>query len=701
MWGYLALSIGIMLAQIWQAPAIYAWLFLIASLIPIIYLRLKIFPAKHQLRNHLIFWLLLFVLGASYSSLRINWRQHNLISNNISNLSTHGYLISPVTAQNNYKHAEFHLTSGSFAGQNIQLTFPESMNINAGMNYQLTINLQAIQANNNFNAFDYRQYLIAQDITANGFVSSQPLQLSKNYTPQAQINLIRTNLISYLQKTLSSQQYAGLAIALVTGYQQLIPDSQWQMFKNSGIVHIVSISGLHITLVALIAIALANFILKRLPPTKIPRQIIIVWIGVSVALLYSLLAGFSIPTQRTFYLLLITAYLMTRRKAIPLVNKLTMTLALILIIDPFACLNIGFWFSFSLVAVIFMITENHRLQTTKLKLWLHLQLAIILVSLPLSVYYFGSYPFIASIANLWAIPILGNFLTPIILFSSLLHWSWLIQFSCGLFDYAMLPIQWLAKFPVHHQMKPDLYTVALAYSGIALILLPRSIKLKNYIGMILFISLFVIKAAPSIPYGQTQIIAFNNLQTGFALLQTQQHNFLIVINDKNQQLDKQFQYTVLPYLQAQNIQTINYVIQNQQDTQMKQVLKQNSINLKNDDLPTTASIDGIELQILKNDKQLALIAHGINEDNYIGSGITPSTNNNNWTNIVILYPLSKPSWIFQQSSNNLLINHAKNDISASSILDNLNLPAKNVRDLNIAGSQLIRHHEIINQEHLP
>jgi len=697
MLSYLALASGIMLAQIWQAPNLLAGLLTLTGLISAGYLRYKTnFHAQAKL--HWLLALSLLILGFSYASLKINWRLQHLIQQPISQLNLQGYLTTPATLKdNNYYQAEFSITRGALSGQKILLYYPAQEQLNAGRIYQFSANLQPLNLVTNFAAFDYGQYLIAQDISASAFMQGYAELIKTSYAPSAQINRLRVNLINYLEQTLVGQKYAGLAIALVTGYQQFIPSTQWSIFKNSGIIHIVSISGLHITLVAMMAVFILSLILRYgLPPSKIPQQIILAWLGVCVALAYSLLAGFSIPTQRTFYLLLLMAYLITRRRYIPLLNKLSITLSIILILDPFACRNIGFWFSFSLVATIFAMQSAYQQHSSKLLFWLKLQLAMLLVSLPLTLFLFSSYPLIASVANLWAIPILGNLLTPLILVSSLSHWSWLIQFSVQLLNYAMLPIEYLATISPYRQAQPDLITLLIAYLGVILILLPNAFKGKNYLGLIMFCALFMVVPSQRPNYGETQIIAFSSPKAGFTLLQTQNHNLLITLSRDPQQLTKQLEYTVLPYLQMQHISQIDYLLTNQAESSSATLLQNQGVTLLNQTLPETINLDGVNLHWSQAHEQLALISQGHAETSYIGTGYQPF-NETHWDNVVIGLALAKLDWLFSAQVNNLLINYAKDDRASKAIFDNINLPAKHSYDLIERGSQKIEHIHVVVQ----
>ena len=220
--------------------------------------------------------------------------------------------------------------------------------------------------------------------------------LGTDYTFGSQVNRIRQYLVSYISHSLANHQYMGLIVALVTGEQSLITPIQWQMFKATGIIHLVSISGLHITLVAAIIVFIAKIILRKIHVANIPKRIIIIWIGIIAALLYSILAGFSIPTQRTFYMLFIFGMYGTLREKIPALQALLIAALIVLIVDPLAANSNGFYLSFGLVGVIFVIANQELIKhkASWLRLWFKVQYSITLASLPLLLYLFNSYSFI-------------------------------------------------------------------------------------------------------------------------------------------------------------------------------------------------------------------------------------------------------------------------------------------------------------------
>lgn len=694
MLSYLCISLGIISAQFVHLPRLIAIIILICCASTYCWLRFKSPLANPQYQRILV-WFVLFISCLAYADLRISARLAEVVKEPISQLTVKAHLIAPIQDKNSYLQSQIQIDSGSFKGQNMLLFFQPNTTLLPQYQYQLTLNIRPLNIPTNFYAFNYQQYLVAQNITANASLVGHPQVQKTSYTPSALINTQRVKLINYLQKTLADKQYAGLVIALVTGYQNLIPADQWVVFKNSGITHIVSISGLHITLVAGMFVILINFLLKLLPPTRIPRQIILVWTGVLAALAYSLLAGFTIPTQRTFYQLLVMAYLLSRRSYLPLINKLGLTLVVVLLMDPFASFSIGFWFSFIIVATIFIVISNYAHISSKLALWVRMHCFITLVSVPLSLFLFACFPPISFVANLWAIPVIGNIMTPVIVVASLFHFSWIIILCADILNYAMLPIEYLAKIQPYHQQTPNLVVVILAYLGIILLLTPRSLAGKNILGAVLFTSLFFVDNRADLSYGELQINAFANSKSGYVIAQTQNHNLLIIAGNDADKTSQQLPMTVLPYLNSQNIQQIDYLIANQSESEIKAILEHNQIHVIDTKLEQDSSLDGVEIENTASENQIALrLRERSGNLSYIGSGYQPY-NDQNWQNIVIAYPLSPLKWLYQIHANNLLLNYPQEQSrSIHGLTDNINLDVKNIYDLPQDGSVILRNNSI-------
>lgn len=109
--------------------------------------------------------------------------------------------------------------------------------------------------------------------------------------------------------SLPEAPYLGVLIALSMGDQRAIPNAQWQVFNRTGVTHLVSISGLHVTMIAALFAALLNALWRRSERLmlRLPAQKAALIAGWLAALAYALLAGFEVPAQRTLYMLSVVA----------------------------------------------------------------------------------------------------------------------------------------------------------------------------------------------------------------------------------------------------------------------------------------------------------------------------------------------------------------------------------------------------------
>lgn len=678
---YLFLSVGVIYGQIYHLSLRYSLILLVDTITALVTSHI-INSQNHNSKTincaNLFFILL---IAFSYSNLRFIYRQIHQLEEPISKLSAVGFLNSPAKLSNGRYQAIFQITKGKFSGENFILSYPESYAIKSGTDYSLNINLYPINKTVNPEAFDYQQYLLAKNISATGVINEFPQKLKPNYSLSSQITKTRINLINYLQVTLHGQKYAGFFIALVTGYQGLIPNEQWDIFRHTGINHIISISGLHITLATTLFVYLISILINYLPQIQTPKQIIIAWCGVFFATIYALLAGFSIPTQRALYMIIVAAYLLANRRYIPLLYQLLISLAIVLIIDPFAIFSIGFWFSYLLVAAIFISIATRTPELSKFKEWLRLQIVITICGIPLSIYYFSSASISSPIANLWAIPVIGNIFTPAVLLSSVLHIPLIIKFVSTMLTYSLIPIEYLSLIPLYWQIKPNLASVILSYCGLVLFMLPFPFKGKNFIAIILIVNiLFTIRLHEQIA-GTARIHVFSNQSVGFALISTKKHNLLIINHNQPEDISKQFNATVMPYLNSQQIKVFDYIISNQTESNLLDKLHEYKFVINELQIESNINIDGVEFNLFREDNQLALLLKTQNATNYIGNCLAIN-NPLDVNNLFILMPFKNCNWIIDGNYRNLVINsNYKQQRQMDFIINNLNLNAEKVINL--------------------
>src|SRR6185295_14023822 len=108
-----------------------------------------------------------------------------------------------------------------------------------------------------------------------------------------------------MTQQLGDARFRGVLVALVIGDQDAIAQDDWQVFWRTGVGHLMSISGLHITMLAGLAFAIAVLAWVRAPPLPLwlPARKAGVVVGVVVAVAYALLTGFAVPAQRTVLML--------------------------------------------------------------------------------------------------------------------------------------------------------------------------------------------------------------------------------------------------------------------------------------------------------------------------------------------------------------------------------------------------------------
>jgi len=203
---------------------------------------------------------------------------------------------------------------------------------------------------------------------------------------------------------------SGLAVGRTAG----ITEDTWRALRRTGTVHLVAISGLHVTLLGALAAALASAAVRRRPriSARVPARIAGAAIGLVVATGYAALAGASLPTRRTVLMLAVVAAAAVLRRPAPVGTVLAAALLTVLATDPFAILAPGFWLSFAGVAVLALGDDARHGP------WLGplaAQRTATLGLAPLLLIWFGAVPLIAPLANLVAIPLFNLLLVPLTL----------------------------------------------------------------------------------------------------------------------------------------------------------------------------------------------------------------------------------------------------------------------------------------------
>ena len=181
----------------------------------------------------------------------------------------------------------------------------------------------------NPDGFDLEKHLLVHHIRATGYVVNDALNKTINsHWYHYPLTQLRQYLSAKIQTILRFDELTPIIIALVTGSENEITKSQWEVMRNTGTSYLVAISGLHIGLVASIVLVLVQFLWrqsKRLPLMMPAREVGII-VGLVVGFFYGAISGFSIPTQRALVMLVAFSLAALLRASYAIVERMAMVI---------------------------------------------------------------------------------------------------------------------------------------------------------------------------------------------------------------------------------------------------------------------------------------------------------------------------------------------------------------------------------------
>jgi competence protein ComEC len=453
----------------------------------------------------------------------------------------------------------------------------QPQDLRPGQRWQFTLRVKAPHGSRNPHGFDYELWLWTQGVQATGYVragsrDAAPVLLGD--TGAYPVAALRQQVRARILAQVPDPQAAGLVAALVVGDQAAIDRADWDVFRATGVAHLVSISGLHITMFAWGAMAVVGCLWRR-------SQRLCLWLpaptaalagGVLLALAYSLFSGWGVPAQRTCIMLATVAALRMLGLRWPWPQVWLLAFCAVVASDPWALLQAGFWLSFVAVAVLFASDSGRkrleqgshpgplsalapdprdRLDTVALlplpqgkprPVWLCWPLAGIaamrdglqalvgeqwkmtLALAPLSVLLFGQMSVVGLVANVLAVPWVTLVLTPLAMLGVLFAPFWLG--AALAVDVLMAVLQPMAAWPGALLVlgMPPLWLAVLAVGGGALLVLPGPWSLR-ILGLPLLLAVPLWRT-PVPAAGEFELIAADVGQGNAVLVRTAQHALL-------------------------------------------------------------------------------------------------------------------------------------------------------------------------------
>lgn len=293
----------------------------------------------------------------------------------------------------------------------------------AGERWQMTVRLKAPHGGSNPHGFDYELWLWEQGLQASGYVRAGPKDPAPQRLGQTwrhPVERARQQVRDLIFERVTERKYAGLIAALVVGDQNAIDRADWDVFRATGVAHLMSISGLHITMFAWAAALMVGWLWRRPERLclRVPAPNAALVGGVLLATAYAFFSGWGVPSQRTVLMLATVGLLRLSGKQWPWPHVWLLACAVVVAIDPWALLQAGFWLSFVAVGVLFA-TSSGADEASKTGARGHFvsmfreQWMITLALTPLTLLLFGQVSLVGLVANALAIPWVTLVVTPL------------------------------------------------------------------------------------------------------------------------------------------------------------------------------------------------------------------------------------------------------------------------------------------------
>ena len=326
-------------------------------------------------------------------------------------------------------------------------SLPQGVEVLPGQVWRMALRLRPVHGRINPGGFDQEGLMFAKGVRAVGQVRGTPQFI--DYAPLTSLEVMANGMRHRVRKAmldvLGDRLARAVLIALAIGDQQGVSREDWQIFSLTGITHLVSISGSHVTLIAALGGLLVSSVWRRGTwrgvrlSEWVPARMVSIWAAVITAFLYCLLAGWGVPAQRTFFMVLMAACGLTFAQSWGGFILVALAAALLTLFDPWAVLSTGFWLSFMAVTVLIMLSQrvdvNHQQlihdESTPRGLVFYqklyrgfalatqLQWVITLMMLPVLAWLFNQVSWVSIFANAVAIPVLTFVVTPFALILAL------------------------------------------------------------------------------------------------------------------------------------------------------------------------------------------------------------------------------------------------------------------------------------------
>jgi len=437
----------------------------------------------------------------------------------------------------------------------------------AGERWAMTLRLRQVHGASNPHGFDRELWLWQHGVGATGYVRSgprDPLPQRLSAASAWSVDSVRQAIVRAIERRVSDERAAGILRALVVGEQAAIEREDWSIFRTTGVAHLMSISGLHVTMFAALAMAFLRLTWRQwawIWPQAVlawPTPTVAAWGGVALATAYAVLAGWGVPAQRTVLMLAVVVALRWGARRWPWPVVWAWAMWAVVCWDPWALLQAGFWLSFVAVAILMGSTQRAAHDGESRPWWVRLgrwwrqlwreQGLITLALVPMTVVWFGQVSWVSFGANLLTIPWVTLVVTPLAMLGVL--WPPLWDLAAAAVSVMVLWLEAMAQWPWAASTwaipPTSLGVLAVLGGGVAVMPWPGVVRSVGLLA--LTPALWFTPTRPAV--GEFEVVALDVGQGSAVVVRTAQHTLLYDTGPRWGQDADAGQSVVLPYVWA-------------------------------------------------------------------------------------------------------------------------------------------------------
>ena len=415
----------------------------------------------------------------------------------------------------------------------------EKVNISLGDKIKVKGKLKLPNNNTIPNMFNYKKYLYYNNIyytmTANNIK-----KISNN-----------TNIIYYLRELISSRidkiyKSNEYIKTFILGDISMIDDNILESYRQNGISHLFSISGMHISLFASIIL----YVLKRISYSNYYNYIMVILF----LTIYTLLVGSSPSVIRSLIMYILFSLNKVLNLKIKNIDIMCLVLIIMLLINPYYLYNISFQYSYLISFTLVLFSYKLKNIRNNFKKSIYISFISFIISFPICIYNFYQVNILSIFLNLIVIPLVNIFIFPLALISFLIpYMSYILSIFTNILQNISLII-YNNNLGIITFAKPSILLIIIYYIFIYL-------YLYNHKVIIIFIIIFIHKYYNYLDNNTK--ISILDVGQGDSLLIKYQHNKGNILIDTGGQTNSNYSITsnkTIPYLKSIGINTLNYLI---------------------------------------------------------------------------------------------------------------------------------------------